>query len=43
MAHTTLDFVQFGIVAYVGCLWLCDLHLAILLQLGEGDIRLVPL
>ena len=43
MARTTLNFVQFSIVAYVGCLRLCDLHLAILLQLGECDIRLVPL
>jgi hypothetical protein len=31
--RTTLDFVQFSIVAYVGGLWFCYLHLAILLQL----------
>ena len=43
MAHTTLNFVQFSIVAYVGCFRLCDLHLAVLLQLSECDIGLVPL
>jgi hypothetical protein len=43
MARTTLNFVQFSIVAYVRCLWLCDLHLAILLQLSECNICLVPL
>lgn len=43
MARTTLNFVQFSIVAYVGCLRFCDLHLAILLHLSEGKISLVPL
>jgi hypothetical protein len=30
-ARTTLDFVQFSIVAYIWRLWLCYLHLTILL------------
>ena len=42
-ARTTLNFVQFGIVAYVGRLWFSYLHLAILLQLREREIGLVPL
>jgi hypothetical protein len=29
--RTTLDFVQFSIVAHIWCLWLCYLHLTILL------------
>lgn len=29
--RTTLDFVQFGIVTYIRSLWLCYLHLTILL------------
>ncbi len=32
-ARTTLDFVQFGVVANIWCLWLRYLHLTILLLL----------
>ncbi len=31
--RTTLDFVQFSVVAYIWSLWFCYLHLTILLQL----------
>ncbi len=42
-ARTALDGVRFGIVSHVGSLGLCDLHMAVLLRLGERKVLLVPL
>lgn len=40
---TTLNRVRLGVISHVWCLRLGDLHLAILLSLGQSEVFLIPL